>query len=109
MKSLVMKRSIVIHGHKTSVSLEDSFWRAMKGIATAAGTTLSDLVGSIADSRGEGGNLSSAIRVHVLAHFRDKAAALAGTGEKSNVVPLQSTETPAAPERRPVSAFARPR
>lgn len=109
MKSLVIKRSIVIHGHKTSVSLEDSFWRSLKDLATAGTTTLSDLVSAIADSRVEGGNLSSAIRVHVLSHFRDKAAALAGTGEKPSVVSLQSTETPAMPELRPVSAFARPR
>ena len=43
MKSLVVKRSIVIAGHKTSVSLEDAFWKAIKEIAVFRGTTLSNL------------------------------------------------------------------
>jgi predicted DNA-binding ribbon-helix-helix protein len=107
MKSLVIKRSVVIDGHKTSVSLEDPFWRALKDLAKAGGTRVSDLVGAIADSRVEGGNLSSAIRLHVLGHFRDKAAALASTGVTSSVVSLQNPGTPATPERGPVSAFAR--
>ena len=47
MKSPVVKRSIVIAGHKTSVSLEDAFWRALKEIAITQRLTLSDLVGSI--------------------------------------------------------------
>ena len=59
MKSPVVKRSIVLSGHKTSVSLEDAFWRGLKDIATTRRMTLSDLVGSI-DSEREHGNLSSA-------------------------------------------------
>src|SRR5205085_7114801 len=47
MQSAVVKRSIVISGHKTSVSLEDAFWRGLKEIATSRRLTLSDLVGSI--------------------------------------------------------------
>lgn len=69
MKSPVVKRSIVIAGHKTSVSLEDAFWDALKEIASRRKATLSDLVASIDSSRTQG-NLSSAIRLFVLDHFR---------------------------------------
>ncbi len=75
MKSPVVKRSIVIAGHKTSVSLEDAFWTALKDIATSRNKTLSELVASI-DSDRRQGNLSSAIRLFVLDHYR----ALAGGG-----------------------------
>ena len=71
MKSLVVKRSIVIAGHKTSVSLEDAFWDALKEIAIASGTTLSSVVSSI-DSERQRGNLSSAIRLFVLAFYRNQ-------------------------------------
>jgi predicted DNA-binding ribbon-helix-helix protein len=69
MKSQVIKRSIVIAGHKTSVSLEDAFWRGLKDIARERGVTLSELVGTI-DSDRQHGNLSSAIRLFVLEHYR---------------------------------------
>jgi predicted DNA-binding ribbon-helix-helix protein len=81
MKSPVVKRSIVIAGHKTSVSLEDAFWDALKEIAGRRKATLSDLVASIDSSRTQG-NLSSAIRLFVLDHFRsgqrDAVQAVAG-------------------------------
>ena len=60
-----VKRSVIIAGHKTSVSLEDSFWKALKEIAAARNSTLSDLVASINADR-DGGNLSSAIRIFIL-------------------------------------------
>lgn len=69
MKSPVVKRSIVIAGHKTSVSLEEAFWKGLKEIAVRHGTTLSDLVASIDTGRKQG-NLSSAIRLFVLDHYR---------------------------------------
>ena len=69
MKSPVVKRSIVIAGHKTSVSLEDAFWQGLKEIAISRELTLSDLVASI-DTDRHHGNLSSAIRLFVLDHFR---------------------------------------
>jgi len=47
MKSTIVKRSIVIAGHKTSISLEDAFWMALKEIANGRGTTLSNVVTSI--------------------------------------------------------------
>jgi predicted DNA-binding ribbon-helix-helix protein len=74
MKSPVVKRSIVIAGHKTSVSLEDAFWTGLKEIAGSRGATLSDLIGTI-DTERQHGNLSSAIRLFVLDHYRHKPAA----------------------------------
>lgn len=71
MKSPVAKRSIVIGGHKTSVSLEEAFWSGMKEIAGARSITLSDLVSEI-DRNRDHRNLSSAIRLKVLAHYRDQ-------------------------------------
>ena len=70
MKSPVIKRSIVIAGHKTSVSLEDAFWKGLKEIADDREVTLSDLVSSI-DTDRQHGNLSSAIRLFVLDHYRN--------------------------------------
>jgi predicted DNA-binding ribbon-helix-helix protein len=71
MKSPVVKRSIVILGHKTSVSLEDAFWQGLKEIAGGRNMTLSDLVDAI-DAEREHGNLSSAIRLFVLSSYRDQ-------------------------------------
>jgi predicted DNA-binding ribbon-helix-helix protein len=69
MKSTVVKRSIVLAGHKTSVSLEDAFWRGLKDIATSRRMSLGDLVNRIDVDR-EHGNLSSAIRLFVLNHYQ---------------------------------------
>jgi predicted DNA-binding ribbon-helix-helix protein len=85
MKSPVVKRSIVIAGHKTSVSLEDAFWKGLKEIATGRGLTLSEMVGEI-DSARRKGNLSSTLRLFVLDHYRAQIAGEAGTIlPKSNV------------------------
>jgi predicted DNA-binding ribbon-helix-helix protein len=72
MKSPVVKRSIVVAGHKTSVSLEEAFWNGMKEISGRRNMTLSELVGEI-DGNRQQGNLSSAIRLFVLDHFRAQA------------------------------------
>jgi predicted DNA-binding ribbon-helix-helix protein len=69
MKSSVVKRSIVIGGHKTSVSLEDAFWIGLKEIAHAQRAPLTALVAEIDQARQQG-NLSSAIRLFVLDHVR---------------------------------------
>ena len=71
MKSPVVKRSIVIAGHKTSVSLEDAFWRGLKEIASGRDMTLSDLVAAI-DAERQHGNLSTAIRLYVLDFYRNQ-------------------------------------
>jgi predicted DNA-binding ribbon-helix-helix protein len=72
---VIVKRSIVIAGHKTSVSLEEPFWSALKEIAKSRRTTLSALVHSIEHDRSDGraSNLSSAIRLFVLAYFREQS------------------------------------
>ena len=69
----IVKRSLVIAGHSTSISLEAPFWEALRQLAAAEGTSLAGLVAAIDAARGgAAGNLSSAIRLHVL------AAAMAG-------------------------------
>jgi predicted DNA-binding ribbon-helix-helix protein len=60
----IRKRSVVLAGHRTSVSLEDAFWDALKGIALSQGRSLNDIIGEV--DRGRDGNLSSALRVYVL-------------------------------------------
>jgi predicted DNA-binding ribbon-helix-helix protein len=72
MKSPVAKRSIIVGGHKTSVSLEEAFWSGMKEISRARSMTLSRLVSEIDANRNQG-NLSSAIRQFVLDHFKSGA------------------------------------
>ncbi len=80
MKSPVVKRSIVIAGHKTSVSLEDAFWKALKDIAVGRQMTLSELVGAI-DAERQHGNLSSALRLFVLDYYKTRTD---GCGEGGN-------------------------
>ncbi len=72
MKSLVIKRSVVIAGHKTSVSLEEPFWSSLKEIARGEHMTLSNAVQAI-DTQRKHGNLSSAIRLFVLDRVRSQA------------------------------------
>ena len=73
MKSAIVKRSIVIDGHKTSVSLKDPFWIELKQIAASLEMTLSDLVSAI-DNRRQQNNLSSALRLFVLDFYRNHPA-----------------------------------
>jgi predicted DNA-binding ribbon-helix-helix protein len=71
MKSTVVKRSVDVGGRRTSVSLEDAFWKALKEIARKRDMTLSGLVAAIGSQRQQG-NLSSAIRLFVLDFYRDQ-------------------------------------
>ena len=86
MKSAITKRSIVISGHKTSVSLEDEFWQGLKEIVKGQNVTLSCLVADI-DTRRPGRNLSSAIRLFVLDHFRTQAP---GRSADRSAMPLSA-------------------
>jgi predicted DNA-binding ribbon-helix-helix protein len=70
-KSEIKKRSAVIAGHKTSVSMEDRFWLLLEKIAIAANTTRNNLIADI-DSDRKHYNLSSAIRVFVLDHYVER-------------------------------------
>jgi predicted DNA-binding ribbon-helix-helix protein len=92
MKSSVVKRSIVIAGHKTSVSLEDAFWKGLKEIAGGRDMTLSDLVAAI-DSDRRHGNLSSAIRLYVLDHYRAQ-----GNGVVRETIPVRAAPSVLRPE-----------
>jgi predicted DNA-binding ribbon-helix-helix protein len=82
MNSPVIKRSVVIAGHKTSVSLEDAFWTSLKEIAISRGVPLSDLVTSI-DVERQQGNLSSCLRLFVLDFYRYQLIKLIGPGDAS--------------------------
>src|SRR5262249_40781302 len=86
MKSLVIKRSVVVAGHKTSVSLEDAFWKGLKEIAGEGATTLSERVGTV-DAERECGNLSSGLRVVVLDFYRTQLAD--GESESSGAVRIR--------------------
>jgi predicted DNA-binding ribbon-helix-helix protein len=91
MKSPVVKRSVVVAGHKTSVSLEDEFWRGLKEIAGGRHVTLSDLVATI-DSERRHGNLSSAIRLFVLDFYRRQLADLnKGVEQPQTTIPRVAT------------------
>jgi predicted DNA-binding ribbon-helix-helix protein len=93
MQSSVVKRSIVVAGHKTSVSLEDDFWAVLKEIATENDLTLSGLVGQI-DADREHGNLSSAIRLFVLRFYRkrlEEQDAIARTRDLLNTAVIRAT------------------
>ena len=90
MRSPVVKRSIVVCGHKTSVSLEEPFWTSMKDIAAQRGTVLSDLVSEIENNRQQG-NLSSAIRLFVLGHFKVRADGLTGDSAPLSTAPSRSS------------------
>ena len=77
MKSPVVKRSIVLQGHKTSVSLEDEFWKGLKEVARKRLMTLSALVDGI-DAHRQQGNLSSALRLFVLDFYRSQIPEVEG-------------------------------
>ena len=62
--SRLRKRSVLVAGHKTSVSLEDAFWEVLKELADRRGLSLNQLVAEV--DEGRSGNLSSALRVYVL-------------------------------------------
>ena len=105
MKSPVVKRSIVIAGHKTSVSLEDAFWQGLKQIAGDRGTTLSDLVATIDHERHQG-NLSSAIRLFVLDFYRGGGlASRTGSTRGNQDLGQPDTTREDSPERSAASAL----
>jgi predicted DNA-binding ribbon-helix-helix protein len=71
MKSLILKRSVVLRGHKTSISVEDAFWNSVKEIAASGQMSVSELISAI-DSERHHGNLSSSIRLFVLKFYREQ-------------------------------------
>lgn len=73
-----VKRSLTLRGHRTSVSLEDAFWKAFREIATREGRAINDLAAEIDEARGMETGLASAIRLYVLDDFRRRAEAQSG-------------------------------
>ena len=93
MKSLILKRSIMIAGQKTSVSLEDEFWQALKLIAAGLDMKMAELVHQIGQQR-EYGNLSSALRLFVLEHYLSRAR-VNRASEAAQEAPPESVQGPA--------------
>ncbi|WP_323042453.1 ribbon-helix-helix domain-containing protein [Gemmobacter sp.] len=73
MSSRPAKHSITLHGHRTSVSLETEFWQALQEIAAAEGRPLAALAAEIDAARAPDTGLATAMRLHVLRHFRNRA------------------------------------
>lgn len=71
MADIPRKRSLTVKGHRTSISLEDAFWGALRKIAIKQSKSVSELVELIDTDRGEAG-LSSAIRLYILGYYQDK-------------------------------------
>jgi predicted DNA-binding ribbon-helix-helix protein len=94
MKSSVAKRSVVITGHKTSISLEDAFWKSLREIAHARRESLTQLINAI-DADRQNANLSSAVRLFVLGFYRDQVVDQVAEGS--------ALETLGPPERRAVT------
>jgi predicted DNA-binding ribbon-helix-helix protein len=63
---MVRKYSVSLHGHRTSFSLEEEFFTALKEIAAARGRSLASMIAEVDDERPDSYNLSSALRVYVL-------------------------------------------
>ena len=67
-----IKRSLTLRGHRTSVSLEEEFWRAFREIAEEKSISINALAAEIDEARGVDSGLASAIRLYVLRHYRDR-------------------------------------
>jgi predicted DNA-binding ribbon-helix-helix protein len=93
MNSGIVKRSVALDGHKTSISMEDQFWAALKEIAAERELTLSELITSVDYDRGELPNLSSALRTFVLRRYRPAPAPVGSQQQASS----DRAERPATP------------
>ncbi|OAP38422.1 aryl-sulfate sulfotransferase [Sinorhizobium glycinis] len=72
---MIAKHSATLHGHRTSFTLEEPFWQELKSIAKRRGMPLARLIAEIDDGRSPEGNLSSALRLYVLAWVKAQAKA----------------------------------
>ena len=75
-----VKRSLTLRGHRTSVSLEDAFWKAFRDIAAEKDIPINALAAEIDETRELDIGLASAIRVFVLAHYRAAVTSRPTTG-----------------------------
>lgn len=71
---MIRKRSITLHGHRTSFSVEDEFLAELQEMATARGISFATLIAEVDENRATSANLSSALRLYVLAYLRKAAA-----------------------------------
>ncbi|MCB1444859.1 MAG: ribbon-helix-helix domain-containing protein [Rhizobiaceae bacterium] len=71
---MVRKHSVALHGHRTSFSLEEEFMAALRKMAETRGQSLASLIAEVDETRGEGANLSSALRVFVLKALQARIA-----------------------------------
>ena len=83
--SLVIKRSVTLDGRKTSVTLEDEFWDALRAIAHRDQITVASLIGQVNQARNDS-NLSSAVRVFVL----KRSAAVADQGKHKPILSINA-------------------
>ena len=101
MQSRILKRSVAIGGHKTSVSLESEFWQALRKIATGRQTPLSHLIAAIGAVRVHR-NLSSALRVFVVEYYRAEAMGqrpnAANAASRVTVDPVRENDVDATPK-----------
>ena len=88
----VEKRSVAIRGHRTSVSLEAPFWQALKEMAAAEGRSLGSLIAGV--DAASTGNLSSALRLHVLAWLQSRLAAREGPARGPAPAAADQSSTP---------------
>lgn len=102
--SPIAKRSLSVRGHKTSISLEQDFWDAIKRIAVVNGQSVSDLVTAIDDTRS--GNLSSALRVFVLSHYQELAKTRRATGPATDSTEPQPLLPPSPADKKADEAAA---
>lgn len=72
MNARPVKRSLTLRGHRTSVSLEEEFWQAFRDIARARGSAINELAAEIDEARDVETGLATAIRLHVLRHYRNR-------------------------------------
>jgi predicted DNA-binding ribbon-helix-helix protein len=89
MKSAIIKRSVTIAAHRTSVSLEDDFWNMLKEIADQRGTSVKELIASIEADR-RVGTLSTALRLFVLTHLQDQISAFLRQRDQSDATPVMN-------------------
>ena len=89
MKPVVVKRTVVVGGQKTSVSLEHAFWRGLREIAAWQDVSLADVIASIDAEAQDEADLSSAIRLYVLNFYRHQL--FAADHRQRSVAPLPHT------------------
>jgi predicted DNA-binding ribbon-helix-helix protein len=102
MKSLIVKRSVVVSGHKTSVSVEDAFWNSAKEIAASGKMSMSDLLTAI-DSGRHHGNLSSAIRLFVLNFYREQLLQRPDIRDRGKIIQVLISASAKTSSKVPVS------